>query len=147
MPRHAGLLVLALAVLGVALPADAQPPLTVDIVTATHKAEAQTFSLTGEIAAHETLSASFPTGGRISEILVNEGNRVAAGTPLARIDAVQQQQQLRAAQAGLATAQAGFRKAREDSARQDALLERGATTRSARDAAADKLRAAEANVA
>jgi membrane fusion protein, multidrug efflux system len=54
---------------------------------------------------------------------------------------------LRATEAGLASAKASHQQARENSERQDALLERGATTRSARDAAADRLHAAEAQEA
>ncbi|MFC2969880.1 efflux RND transporter periplasmic adaptor subunit [Acidimangrovimonas pyrenivorans] len=138
---------LAALILLAAAPLAAEPPLTVDAVIARPSTEARVYKLTGEAVAHETLSASFPAGGRIAEMLVAEGDRVTAGEKLARIESVQQEQAVRAAEAGVATAEASYRKAREDSARQDALLERGATTRSARDAAADQLRAAEATVA
>jgi len=60
---------------------------------------------------------------------------------------VQQEQALLSARAALSTAKAAVQKAREDADRQDGLLERGATTRSARDSAADHLRAARAGVA
>ena len=144
--RRIGVALAVLAVLAAA-PLAAQTPLTVDVVEARRATEARTYTLAGEAVAHETLSAAFPTGGRIPQMSVTEGDRVVAGQRLAQIDAVQQEQAVRSAEAGVATAEASFRKAREDSARQDALLERGATTRSARDGAADQLRAAEAGVA
>lgn len=79
--------------------------------------------------------------------MVQTGDKVEKGDVLAQVDQIQQQQALRASEAGLASAKANHQQAREDSTRQDALLERGATTRSARDTAADRLRAAEAQEA
>jgi RND family efflux transporter MFP subunit len=78
---------------------------------------------------------------------VTIGNKVQKGDILAKVDQVQQEQTLRAAEAGLVSAKASHQQAREASERQDALLERGATTRSARDSAADLLRVAEAQEA
>ena len=127
--------------------APAVEPLAVQIVTVAHTSDTRSLSLTGEVAPRDTLSASFPTSGRVVAMLVQRGDHVAAGAPLARIDAVQQDQALRSAGAALTTAQASAAKARDDADRQDGLLEQGATTRSARDTAADTLRAAEAGVA
>lgn len=121
--------------------------LAVEILTVVSQPDVRTLSLTGEVAARDTLSAAFPTSGRISEMRVNRGDKVVKGQPLARIDATQQAQALRAAQAALASARAGETKARDDALRQDGLLAQGTTTRSARDAAADTLSAAEGAVA
>ncbi|MCB2136803.1 MAG: efflux RND transporter periplasmic adaptor subunit [Rhodobacteraceae bacterium] len=121
----------------------ADEPLAVGIVTAEARADQRIYSLTGEAVAREPLSAAFPTGGRVAAVLVDAGDRVAAGAELARIESVQQEQALRAAEAGLATAGADHRQAAENLDRQDALLERGATTRIARDSAEDALRIAE----
>lgn len=126
-----------------ALPAMAEPPLTVEIVTARATTDVRHFSLTGEIQARDTLTVSFPTGGRVADVLVQEGDKVSAGAVLARMESVQQQQALRAAEAGLSTAQADFRQASEDLDRQVALLERGATTRIERDSAEDAKRIAD----
>ena len=101
-------------------------------------------SLTGEIAARDTVSAAFPTGGRISELLVDVGDKVAAGAVLARIERVQQEQDLRSAKAQLAAAEAEYAAASDANDRQNALLERGATTRASRDAASDRLAVAAA---
>ena len=124
-------------------PAWADQPLAVGIVTTMATADSRVYSLTGEVVARDRLSAAFPTGGRIATVSVDAGDKVAKGAELARIESVQQEQSLRAAEAGLATASADHRQASEDLDRQDALLERGATTRIARDSAEDALRIAE----
>ncbi len=125
------------------LPAVAEEPLVVELVTANSAPDILSHSLTGEVVARDKLSASFPTGGRVAEVLFQEGDLVAEGTPLARMDSVQQEQALRAAEAGLSTAEADYRQAIEDFDRQETLLERGATTRTSRDSAEDALRIAE----
>lgn len=129
--------------LSTAAPAMAETPLAVEILVAERAADQRTYSLTGEVRARDALSAAFPTGGRIIGILVEAGDVVAAGTELARLDPVQQEQTLRAAEAGLSTALADYRQATEDLQRQEALLSRGATTRIGRDSAEDALRIAE----
>ncbi|MGB3314404.1 MAG: efflux RND transporter periplasmic adaptor subunit [Albidovulum sp.] len=127
--------------------AAADTPLTVEILTARSVADERTYSLTGEVRARDTLSASFPAGGRIADILVETGDVVTTGAKLARLDSVQQEQALRAAEAGLSTAGADHGQAIEDLQRQEALLERGATTRIARDSAEDALRITEGALA
>ncbi len=134
---------LAITVPALPLSAKAEALLAVEIVTARAEAQSRSFSLTGEVQARDTLSAAFPTGGRISEVLVDAGAQVSKGSVLARMDSVQQEQALRAAEAGMLTANADYRQAAEDLDRQDALLDRGATTRIARDSAEDALRIAE----
>lgn len=129
--------------IAVPLSSRAEAPLAVEIVTARAEAQSQSYSLTGEIRARDTLSAAFPMGGRVIEVLVEAGTRVEKGSVLARMDSVQQEQALRAAEAGMLTATADFRQAAEDLDRQEALLARGATTRIARDSAEDALRIAE----
>lgn len=131
----------------VALPALAENLLRVVAVTAVPAPAINRISLTGELVARNILTASFPTGGRITKVLVATGSKVEKGEILAQVDRIQQEQALRASEAGLDSAKANHQQAREDSARQDALMERGATTRSARDAAADRRHAAEAQEA
>lgn len=143
--RHAICLGLALGLTPPA--ARAAEPLVVHIVTATTTTDRQQFELSGEIAARDALSASFPTGGRLASVSVEQGDKVSAGAELARMESVQQEQALRAAEAGLSTAQADFRQAQEDFQRQEALLERGATTRISRDTAEDALNIAEGSLA
>lgn len=121
------------------LPVFAETPLFVEIVVAETTPDVRQFALTGEIVAKDTLSASFPSGGRISNVFVQEGDIVRQGSPLARMESVQQEQALRSAEAGLATAQADHLQAIEDLNRQASLLERGATTKILRDSAEDSL--------
>ncbi|MBB94172.1 MAG: efflux transporter periplasmic adaptor subunit [Rhodobacteraceae bacterium] len=98
--------------------------------------------LIGEITAPETVQASFRVGGRLTEVLVQTGDKVERGAVLARIEKVQQEQELRAAEAQLSAAEAEFAAAKAQSQRQDELFERGATTRSDRDSASDRYAAA-----
>jgi membrane fusion protein, multidrug efflux system len=125
------------------VPAYGETPLAVEIVVAEKSAELQSFSLTGEIRAKESLMASFPIGGRVTEVLVELGAKVERDQPLARLDSIQQELAVRTAEAGLTTARADHRQAVEDLQRAEALLASGATTRAARDATYDALRAAE----
>ncbi|MCU9848865.1 efflux RND transporter periplasmic adaptor subunit [Defluviimonas sp. WL0024] len=129
-----------------AAPAVAEP-LTVEIVTARAETDVRVYSLTGEVRARDRLSAAFPLSGRIVEVMVDAGARVAKGAVLARMDSVQQEQALRAAEAGLSTAAADHRQAIEDLERQEALLTRGATTRASRDSTEDALSVAEGALA
>lgn len=142
LPIYALTLIVALAT-----QSRAAPPLAVEIVTARALPVERSYSLTGEARASDSLSASFPTGGRIAQILVDIGDKVERGAVLARLESVQQEQALIAAEAGLSTARADYRQAVEDLRRQEALLERGATTRIARDQAEDALRIAEGALA
>jgi membrane fusion protein, multidrug efflux system len=129
------------------VPVLADSLLRVATVTAEPSLATNRITLTGELVARNILTASFPTGGRITKVLVATGSKVEKDDVLAQVDRIQQEQALRASEAGLDSAKASHQQAREDSARQDALLDRGATTRSARDAAADRLHAAEAQEA
>lgn len=140
-----GLCVLSLGVaLALTAPcAQAEEPLAVELFTTTRSAQTLTFSLTGEVVARNTLSASFPAGGRIAQLQAEEGDHVKQGAVLAQMDSVQQAQALRAAQAGLSTAKANHAQAIEDLDRQNTLLDRGATTRISRDSAEDALRITE----
>ena len=77
---------------------------------------------------------------------VREGDRVSKGQELARLESVQQEQELRGVEAALIATQAELLQALEDFSRQDTFLKRGATTRIRRDEAERLLRISEANV-
>lgn len=130
-----------------ATPVLADSPLLVEVVTAQATADERVYSLTGEVRARDALTVAFPQGGRVAAVLVEAGETVTRDAVLARLDSVQQEQALRAAEAGLSTARANHRQAREDLDRQEALLIRGATTRIARDGAEDALSIAEGALA
>jgi membrane fusion protein, multidrug efflux system len=142
-----GLLVFLAALNGAPVTAPAQEPLAVEIVEAQATTEPRRISLTGEIQASQSLMAAFPIGGRVTEVVVELGDKVEQGAALAQLDSIQQELAVRAAEAGLVTARADHVQAREEFERADALLTSGAGTRAVRDAAEDQLRAAEGALA
>lgn len=120
----------------------AAPPIAVEYVTAELGEDIIRLSLTGTIEAQDAVNAGFREGGRITEILIREGQSVRQGQPLARIDSTQQEQALHVADAGLTAAQARRLVARQTADRAEAMLDRGVGTRVARDAAIEELAAA-----
>ena len=128
-------------------PDGAAGPLRVEVVTVTEAPVVMDFVLTGAIEARDSLDVSFRMGGRVTEVLAAEGDRVSQGQPLARTDSVQQEQARRVAQASLDSAEAVRDQASLAAERAVALLERGVGTSAARDAAAEQLSSAEGAVA
>ncbi|WEF23966.1 efflux RND transporter periplasmic adaptor subunit [Paracoccus sp. S3-43] len=110
----------------------------VELVSAREQPVQIDLQLSGSLTAADSVQMSFRQPGRVTDVLVDEGDRVTEGQELARLDSVQQDQALRVAQAGLDAARAGLAQARLASERADALLARGVGTRAARD---DALRA------
>jgi RND family efflux transporter MFP subunit len=96
--------------------------------------------LRGTIAADARLRLGFKTGGILAAVLVKEGDRVARGQVLARLDPTDAEAHLRAA-----TAQRD--KAKRDWIRADRLATEGALASSAREDARTALEAAEAALA
>nr|WP_254368030.1 efflux RND transporter periplasmic adaptor subunit [Paracoccus sp. Z118] len=127
-------------------PPHAADPLRVEIVTVEETPFSMNIVLTGTIEARDSLNAGFRQGGRVTEMLVNAGDRVTPGQPLARTDADQQDQARQVAQAALDSALAARDQAALAADRAVALLDRGVGTRAARDAAAQSLSAAEGAV-
>lgn len=77
-------------------------------------------SETGIVSAADEVDLAFTTSGRITSVLVNKGDRVAAGRVLARLDSTQAEAALRAAEARASAAGA----ARSQGAQQqDQLVE------------------------
>ncbi|WP_103171814.1 efflux RND transporter periplasmic adaptor subunit [Paracoccus sp. SY] len=107
--------------------------LRVELVAAQEQTVRLDLQLSGSIAATDSVQMSFRQAGRVTRVLVDEGDRVARGQELARLDSVQQDEALRVARAGLDAAQAGLSQARQASDRAEGLLARGVGTRAARD--------------
>ncbi|WP_207101823.1 biotin/lipoyl-binding protein, partial [Paracoccus shandongensis] len=97
-------------------------PLRVELVQAQERAVQLDLQLSGSITATDSVEMSFRQAGRVTRVLVDEGDRVTQGQELARLDSVQQDQALRVAEAGLAAARAGLSQARQASDRASALL-------------------------
>lgn len=117
----------------------AAPDIRVRIVRAEMRPLALDLQLSGSIEPLDGLELGFRQGGRVTEVLVEEGDRVAAGQSLARLSAVQQDQALNVAQAGLQAARAAEEQARQAGERAAALLARGVGTRAAADQAEQAL--------
>lgn len=130
-----------------AFPAVAQNALLrVEMVAAREQPVQIDLQLSGSLTATDSVQMSFRQPGRVTRVLVDEGDRVTKGQELARLDSVQQDQALHVAQAGLDAARAGLAQARLASERANALLARGVGTRAARDDALRALSEAQGSV-
>ena len=102
---------------------------------------------TGQIEAGMQVSAGFELSGRITDILADEGQTVAPGQPLARLDISALNPEDAALRAELAAAEADAELARLTLSRDDALTERGFRSVAAQDAARLTLARANARIA
>ncbi len=75
-----------------------------------------TIAGSGSVAAERTLALPFQTSGSVTEVLVQEGDTVTAGQPLARLDDRDLQLEVSSAQANLASAQARLAQAQQGNA-------------------------------
>lgn len=107
--------------------------LRVEMVEVKEESVLTDFQLSGTIEAKDSIELGFKQSGRVIEVLADEGDYVARGDALARLEAVQQDQALQVAQAAVTAAQAAADQARQASDRAKALLARGVGTRAARD--------------
>lgn len=101
---------------------------------------------TGQIEAAARTDLGFELGGRITEVLVEEGDVVASGTVLARLDTSALIPERAALEAELAALAADAELARLTLARNDALTERGFRSVAAQDDARLTLARAEAGM-
>ncbi|WP_448204856.1 efflux RND transporter periplasmic adaptor subunit [Azospirillum sp. sgz302134] len=122
------------------------PVRPVRVAAVERRAAGETLSLPGEIQAQDEVSLSFRVDGRMIERLVNVGDTVKAGQVIARLDPEPARNALRAARADLTAAMGQQTLARNDYERQETLLRQGWTTRARYDAAAQALKAAQAQV-
>lgn len=102
---------------------------------------------TGQVEAAARTDLGFELGGRITEVLVEEGDVVARGTVLARLDTSALIPERAALEAELAALAADAELARLTLARNDALTERGFRSVAAQDDARLTLVRAEAGMA
>ena len=102
---------------------------------------------TGQVEAAARIDLGFELGGRITEVLVEEGDVVTHGTVLARLDTSALIPERAALEAELAALAADAELARLTLARSDALTERGFRSVAAQDAARLTLARAEAGMA
>jgi membrane fusion protein, multidrug efflux system len=103
-------------------------------------------TLTGEVQARFHADMAFRDSGRVLDRLLDVGAHVNAGDVLARLDPAEQQADVDAATAAVASAEARLRVARATFDRQNYLLSSGYTTRVTFDQAQEGLRIAEGSL-
>jgi membrane fusion protein, multidrug efflux system len=103
-------------------------------------------TLSGRIAAKDEVAVAFRLPGRLIERSVNVGDRVRPGQVIARLEQMNERNQLLSAQAALNAANADLIRARDEYTRQKSLIDEGFTTRAQLDQATAGFRAAEAQV-
>ena len=103
-------------------------------------------TLTGRIAAEDEVSLGFRIAGRLLENNSRLGEQVKPGQVVARLESQNEMNNLRAAQASLAAAQAQLTQARNHFERQDTLLTQGWTTRANHDQAKQAMQTAASQV-
>ncbi|WBU63979.1 efflux RND transporter periplasmic adaptor subunit [Paracoccus aerodenitrificans] len=127
---------------GIAQQAHAAEPLPVELVPVITSEIGVEVRLTGTLEAVDSVDLGFREGGRVTDMLVREGDHFRQGDVLARIDPLQFQQALNVAEASLAAAVATQEQAQQAADRAQAMLDRGVGTRAARDTARQMLSAA-----
>lgn len=129
-------------------------PREVRLITPEARLEQPSIELVGEVRAFDTVTVSSEVGGKVDTVLVEVGDRVRAGTPLAEVDRATYQIYLDQAEANLAAARADFVLAekeleRKRDLRSDETISQAAYDQAsaARDQAAARVAAAEAALA
>ena len=119
-------------------PEAVQPPLVRTVTVA--PADQGPLELRGQVSARSRLRLGFKLAGVVQEVLVREGDRVARGQLLARLDDLDARSMVRAARAARD-------KAKRDAERAERMAKEGALATSLRDDAQSQLEAAEAQLA
>ena len=134
--------------------APAAAPRQVRTVVIAEADAATTLTLTGRIEAEDEVPLAFRIGGRLLENNAKLGERMQSGDLVARLESQNEENQLRAATAALAAAQAQYNQAAGHYDRQRTLFRQGWATRAAyetaekgKKTAAAQVEAAEAQLA
>jgi len=102
--------------------------------------------LTGTVRAEDEVALAFRIAGRMIERPVNRGDAVVPGQVVARLETQNEQNAMRAAQAGLVAAAGQVSLARVTFSRQQTLAERGFAARARYDEAREGLQTAESQL-
>jgi RND family efflux transporter MFP subunit len=111
-------------------------------ITVAEQLVGETVTVAGTVESQVQVDLGFRIGGRMLERLVNVGDTVSAGQPLARLDPADEENSLRAAEASLTAAEAQLTEAQENFNRLRQLYDRGFLARAGLDRAETTLAAA-----
>lgn len=106
----------------------------------------ETISATGSVIARREAKLVFGIGGRVREVLVQEGQRVAAGELLIRLDSSDLEWQVARAEAALTTAQARLKQASLPASPAELAQQEARLAQAKRSASEAELAAAQATV-
>ncbi len=120
-------------------PGGGPPPVTVEATKVVTSPMPQTIVAVGSLRSDESVTLRPETAGRISEITFQEGQRVAKGAPLVKLDAAIPQAEVAQARANLTLAKSKFDRAVD-------LAQRNYISGQAKDEAENNYRVAEASV-
>lgn len=137
---------LSLAACGSQDEAETQEIRPVRTVTVERREAGMAVVLTGRIEAEDEASLAFRLSGRMIERLVGLGARVEPGQVIGRLEPLNEQNALRAAQANLRAAEGQLVEARADFRRQQTLAERGFAAQAVYDRARQAQQTAESAV-
>jgi HlyD family secretion protein len=113
----------------------AQRPLAVEVAAVAQDVPVTVFGL-GAVEARILSRIGFELAGTLTEVMADHGDRVAAGAPLARLNAASQEARLARAEAAMLSAEAQAARAEAQRERAEALLaQRQATARRRRELA------------
>ncbi|MBA3456238.1 MAG: efflux RND transporter periplasmic adaptor subunit, partial [Deltaproteobacteria bacterium] len=115
---------------GEATKAPPAPPVKVESIAAVEAPAPLVLTLTGLIAADQRSEVTADTQGKVLGVMIELGQRVKMGDPVVRLDVRSAALSAREAQANLASATAQKELAQEECKRAQALLDKGAITRS-----------------
>jgi membrane fusion protein (multidrug efflux system) len=111
-------------------PKGSSPPAHVALVTVQEASAPDVLMLTGLIAADQRSEVTADTQGKVISVLVERGQRVRMGQPVVQLDVRTATFSAREAKANLDAARAQKQLAEEECKRAQALLDKGALTRS-----------------
>lgn len=125
----------------------ARRPPEVELAAVRDEPVRRVLAMTGEIAPRERVDVIAEVPGTVVELLKDEGDRVRAGEPIARLDATTVEAALTQARAGLAARRRQVAERRRDLARREKLLARGVLPEAEVDAQRAEVAAGEADLA